>query len=126
MIMCVLLCYPVSIHMSQLLSTGRPISSCSRFPLLISGSRVSYENYIINVQVLCLFKVHSQILALNVHVFLLNKPLHQVFWYTLTCLTCGHYELFHTERFITANQYFNNAHSNIPVEVKYCQSTRNL
>ena len=29
MIMCVLLCYPVSIHMSQLLSTGRPISSFS-------------------------------------------------------------------------------------------------
>ena len=29
MIMCVLLCYPVSIHMSQLLSTGRPI--CSYF-----------------------------------------------------------------------------------------------
>ena len=29
MIMCVLLCYPVSIHMSQLLSTGRPISSLS-------------------------------------------------------------------------------------------------
>ena len=27
MIMCVLLFYPVSIHMSQLLSTGRPISS---------------------------------------------------------------------------------------------------
>ena len=27
MIMCVLVCYPVSIHMSQLLSTGRPISS---------------------------------------------------------------------------------------------------
>ena len=27
MIMCVLLCYPVSIHMSQLLSTGLPISS---------------------------------------------------------------------------------------------------
>ena len=27
MIMCVLLCFPVSIHMSQLLSTGRPISS---------------------------------------------------------------------------------------------------
>ena len=27
MIMCVLLCYPVSIHMSQLLSTGRRISS---------------------------------------------------------------------------------------------------
>ena len=27
MIMCVLLCYPISIHMSQLLSTGRLISS---------------------------------------------------------------------------------------------------
>ena len=27
MIMCVLLCYPLSIHVSQLLSTGRPISS---------------------------------------------------------------------------------------------------
>ena len=27
MIMCVLLCFPVSIHMSQLLSTGGPISS---------------------------------------------------------------------------------------------------
>ena len=27
MIMCVLLWYPVSIHMSQLLSTGHPISS---------------------------------------------------------------------------------------------------
>ena len=27
MIMCVLLCYPVSIHMSQLQATGRPISS---------------------------------------------------------------------------------------------------
>ena len=33
MIMCVLLCYPVSIHMSQLLSTGRPISSLI-FPFL--------------------------------------------------------------------------------------------
>ena len=27
MIMCVLLCYPLSIHMSQLLSTGRPVFS---------------------------------------------------------------------------------------------------
>ena len=27
MIMCVLLCYPVSIHMLQLQATGRPISS---------------------------------------------------------------------------------------------------
>ena len=35
MIMCVLLCYPVSIHMSQLLSTGRPISS-SRLSLIFS------------------------------------------------------------------------------------------
>ena len=31
MIMCVLLWYPVSIHMSQLLSTGRPISSYFSF-----------------------------------------------------------------------------------------------
>ena len=30
MIMCVLLCYPVSIHMSQLLSTGHDISSLQR------------------------------------------------------------------------------------------------
>ena len=35
MIMCVLLCYPVSIHMSQLLSTGRPISSSNRSCLLV-------------------------------------------------------------------------------------------
>ena len=40
MIMCVLLCYPVSIHMSQLLSTGHPISSfktkkvCCKIPLV--------------------------------------------------------------------------------------------
>ena len=38
MIMCVLLCYPVSIHMSQLLSTGRPISSfnviCKSFAVI--------------------------------------------------------------------------------------------
>ena len=27
MIMCVLLCYPVSIHMPQVQATGRPISS---------------------------------------------------------------------------------------------------
>ena len=27
MIMCILLCYPVSIHMSKLQATGRPISS---------------------------------------------------------------------------------------------------
>ena len=33
MIMCVLLCYPVSIHMSRLQATGRPISSL----LLING-----------------------------------------------------------------------------------------
>ena len=30
MIMCVLLCYPVSIHMSQLQATGRPISSLKK------------------------------------------------------------------------------------------------
>ena len=31
MMMCVLLCYPVSFHMLQLLSTGRPISSLMIF-----------------------------------------------------------------------------------------------
>ena len=35
MIMCVLLCYPVSIHMSQLLSTGRPITSLLLLSLLL-------------------------------------------------------------------------------------------
>ena len=35
MIMCVLLCYPVSIHMAQLLSTGRPISSFNMICILI-------------------------------------------------------------------------------------------
>ena len=37
MIMCVLLCYPVSIHMSQVQATGRPISSCAFlcFPRLV-------------------------------------------------------------------------------------------
>ena len=37
MIMCVLLCYPVSIHMSQLLSTGRPISSYSIQPVFVES-----------------------------------------------------------------------------------------
>ena len=41
MIMCVLLCYPVSIYMSQLLSTGRPISSF---------------NYISKLQYYCVYK----------------------------------------------------------------------
>ena len=35
MIMCVLLCYPVSIHMSQLQATGRPVSS---FRIVITSS----------------------------------------------------------------------------------------
>ena len=42
MIMCVRLCYPVSIHMSQLLSTGHPISSYLNFkhnkqPIIINS-----------------------------------------------------------------------------------------
>ena len=39
MIMCVLLCYPVSIHMSQLLSTGHPISSFVKevYPFLVES-----------------------------------------------------------------------------------------
>ena len=34
MIMCALLCYPVSIHMSQLLLTGCPISSINSDPVM--------------------------------------------------------------------------------------------
>ena len=43
MIMCVLLCYPVSIHMSQLLSTGRPISSWLFSVLLLSNLLISQK-----------------------------------------------------------------------------------
>ena len=42
MIMCVLLCYPVSIHMSQLLSTGRPISSYNYFSFKILDNILNY------------------------------------------------------------------------------------
>ena len=35
MIMCVLLCYPVSIHMSQVQATGRPISSLIIISILL-------------------------------------------------------------------------------------------
>ena len=45
MIMCVLLCYPVSIHMSQLLSTGRPISS---FPATFGGDRAISTKFLIH------------------------------------------------------------------------------
>ena len=37
MIMCVLLCYPVSFRMLQLLLTGRPISSSSMCTTKIQG-----------------------------------------------------------------------------------------
>ena len=40
MIMCLLVCYPLSIHMSQLLSTGRPISSY----LLSSGLHNTFSD----------------------------------------------------------------------------------
>ena len=43
MIMCVLLCYPVSIHMLQLLSTGHPISS---FKLLLWEAYIEQMSYI--------------------------------------------------------------------------------
>ena len=44
MIMCVLLCYPVSIHMSQLLSTGHPISSCIiSFDSIYTSSKYFYR-----------------------------------------------------------------------------------
>ena len=37
MIMCVLLCYPVSFHMLQLVLTGRPISSLTLTCKIFSG-----------------------------------------------------------------------------------------
>ena len=41
MIMCVLLCYPVSIHMSQLQATGRPISSSQfKFHQFVTGVQI--------------------------------------------------------------------------------------
>ena len=45
MIMCVLLCYPVSIHMSQLLSTGRPISSlkCLYFQCILVSTFADFD-----------------------------------------------------------------------------------
>ena len=44
MIMCVLLCYPVSIHMSQLLSTGCPISSLI-MNILILANLMNMQQY---------------------------------------------------------------------------------
>ena len=49
MIMCVLLCYPVSIHMSQLQATGRPISS---FSLKVSNIKFERKGLIEAVQML--------------------------------------------------------------------------
>ena len=43
MIMCVLLCYPVSIHMSQLQATGRPISSFTSYASAVNLRQ--YEIY---------------------------------------------------------------------------------
>ena len=43
MIMCVLLCYPVSIHMLQLLLTGRPISSSYLLLYNLCGICVLYS-----------------------------------------------------------------------------------
>ena len=53
MIMCVLLCYPVSIHMSQLLSTGRPISSfgnnmCFLYSRKIQVHENIYQSWILD------------------------------------------------------------------------------
>ena len=50
MVMCVLLCYPVSFHMLQLLLTGRPISSLllhlAQHALVLGPSRavISYPS----------------------------------------------------------------------------------
>ena len=50
MIMCVLLCYPVSIHMSELLSTGCPISSLMFQKITL----LSYVSVVIN----CIHRMH--------------------------------------------------------------------
>ena len=52
MIMCVLLCYPVSFHMLQLLLTGHPICSCNMFTcepvfgLILAIINKRMENYL--------------------------------------------------------------------------------
>ena len=45
MIMCVLLCYPVSFHMLQLLLTGRPISSRFKFLPYIMLTNSTYSAF---------------------------------------------------------------------------------
>ena len=59
MIMCVLLCYPVSIHMLQLQATGRPISSFCYFVYITCFYRgyVGILSYPVNVS--CIdFSIH--------------------------------------------------------------------
>ena len=51
MIMCVLLCYPVSIHMLQLLSTGRPISSIFNRNVNISDQHTTQLMYQLSVNI---------------------------------------------------------------------------
>ena len=52
MIMCVLLCYPVSIHMLQLLSTGHPISSCLVLVLHLYMHYLSLRHYFLYLKIL--------------------------------------------------------------------------
>ena len=52
MIMCVLLCYPISIHMLQLLSTGRPISSFLMWSDLTLGPSFKVKQGQSNLKVL--------------------------------------------------------------------------
>ena len=65
MIMCVLLCYPVSIHMSQLLSTGCPISSFKKIQLschtykVTAKLRLDLENHF-----------STKLILLNIKIFL--------------------------------------------------------
>ena len=51
MIMCVLLCYPVSIHMSQLQATERPISSFQ--PVVIPALKPSLDYALVPDKFLC-------------------------------------------------------------------------
>ena len=72
MIMCVLLCYPVSIHMSQLLSTGRPISS------LYGWFKLGSINYRIHTTTFLCVVTHSTQFTVDkdFHLFNLLKVFH--------------------------------------------------
>ena len=52
MIMCVLVCYPFSIHMSQLLSTGHPISSYTSSHSAGRGKDLISIHYVVYAEII--------------------------------------------------------------------------